>query len=188
MSRQTPPGKVWHELAARGVTQLCLLDDFLSEATLGQVSQGPWIDEQAIAVQLGRGTQYRCSRWIMLGWWVRTGAAWSRATSEIADRRGIRVSTEALGSFPECQMFQLLDEADCVSACLAAEALKPPRARKDGEVGPTAILVGRASAHQGRARLPELNSVAGDQIGDRVIQSESFGIDPCARHGEAVLY
>jgi hypothetical protein len=66
MSRQTPPGKVRHELAARGVTQLCLLDDFLSEATLGQVSQGPWIDEQAIAVQLGCGTQYRCSRWVML--------------------------------------------------------------------------------------------------------------------------
>jgi hypothetical protein len=62
MCRQTAPGEVRHELAARGVTQLCLLDDFLSEAALGQISKGRRIDEQAIPVQLSRGTQYRCSR------------------------------------------------------------------------------------------------------------------------------
>jgi hypothetical protein len=105
MSRQTPPGKVRHELAARGVTQLCLLDDFLSEATLGQVSQGPWIDEQAIAVQLGRGTQYRCSRWVMLNCCARASAALSRVASQIANRRWIRVSTEALGSLSEGHVF-----------------------------------------------------------------------------------
>jgi hypothetical protein len=84
MGRQAAPGKVRYELAARGVTQLCLLDDFLSEAALGQVSKGRRIDEQAIPVQLGRGTQYRCSRWVMLNSCARASSALSLVASEIA--------------------------------------------------------------------------------------------------------
>jgi hypothetical protein len=78
------PPPVRHELTVRGVTQLCLLDDFLSEAALGQVSNGRRIDEQAIPVQLGRGTQYRCSRWVMLNCCARASSALSLVASEIA--------------------------------------------------------------------------------------------------------
>jgi hypothetical protein len=122
----------------------------------------------------------------MLNCCVRASAALLRVASEIANRRWIRVSTEALGSISEGHVFQLLDEADGVSSRLAAEADEPTRPRKDGKVGPPAILVERAPAHQGGAGPPQFNPIADDHIGDRVIQSESIGIDPCARHGEAV--
>jgi hypothetical protein len=105
IGRQTAPGKVRYKFATRGIAKPCVLDDFLSEAALGQIPEGRRIDEQAIPVQLGRRAQYRCSRWVMLNWCLGASSALSRVASEIANRRWIRVSTEALGSLAEAHVF-----------------------------------------------------------------------------------
>jgi hypothetical protein len=49
--------------------------------------------------------------------------------------------------------------------------------RTDVEIGTAAVLMKRAPAHQGGADAPQLDAVAGHQLGKGMLASKSLGVD-----------
>jgi len=53
------------------------------------------------------------------------------------------------------------------------------------EIRPSTVLMKRTSAHQGSADAAQLDAVARHELGDRMLASNSFGVDKRMAVGEA---